>query len=92
MECAIMIMERFLARHPDLVDRATIREAWAHTYVSRGNAAALFDGDRRAAALDYLRAIAQRPDYWAAWKAIARLLANRSRQDARAGRPAGMVR
>jgi len=73
MQCAIFIMERFLKEHPGLVEARTVREAWAHTFVSRGACAVSFDRDRRGALRDYLRALRFRPSYIPAWKAIAKL-------------------
>ena len=78
LQCAIAVMERFLAEHPGLVDRRTVREAWAHTFVSRGNCLSYFEGDRMGALADYGRALAQEPLYWPAWKAVARLLKRRA--------------
>lgn len=66
----IAIMERFLERFPDVVDKTTEKEAWAHTYVGYGQC--LHQMDRRAApALGlYVRALRYRPTYLPAWKAI----------------------
>jgi glycosyltransferase involved in cell wall biosynthesis len=74
MECAIKIMNRFLEAHPGLVDAATVREAWAHTYVSSGQVAAQFERDRYKAFKDYLRALHYVPTYPQAYKEIVKLV------------------
>lgn len=72
MDCAIRIMKKFIAMHPDLVDKRTIHEAWAHTYVTRGRVAQSL-GRRSRAISDYLRALAYSPGYLLAWKAVVKL-------------------
>ncbi len=74
MECAIKIMNRFIASHPGLVDQHTVREAWAHTYVTRGSCSVRFGNNRSRAFGDYLRALRQSPAYLPAWKGIAKLI------------------
>ena len=72
MDCAIRIMKKFLAMHPGLVDKRTIDEAWAHTYVTRGRVAQSV-GRPWHAIRDYLRALAYSPGYLLAWKAVVKL-------------------
>jgi glycosyltransferase involved in cell wall biosynthesis len=74
LECAMAIMERFLEAHPGLVDPATVREAWAHTYVSRGQVTAQFRRDRYDAFRDYLLALRYVPTYLQAYKEIVKLM------------------
>lgn len=69
---AIRIMEGFLERHPGVVDAQLVREAWAHTFVGRGNITLWREKDRRAAFADYLQALRYRPAYWPAWRALLR--------------------
>lgn len=69
---AIRIMEGFLERHPGVVDAQLVREAWAHTYVGRGNMALWREKDRGAAFRDYLKALRYEPAYWPAWRAVLR--------------------
>jgi glycosyltransferase involved in cell wall biosynthesis len=69
---AIRIMEGFLARHPGVVNANMVREAWAHTYVGRGNMTLWREKDRRAAFTDYLRALRYQRAYWPAWRAMLR--------------------
>jgi len=69
---AIRIMESFLERHPHVVDAHLVREAWAHTYVGRGNMTLWREKDRRAAFTDYLKALHYQPAYWPAWRALLR--------------------
>jgi glycosyltransferase involved in cell wall biosynthesis len=73
-ETGIRIMRTFLANNPDAVDRAVVSRAWAHTYTGRGNVTLWRGHDRRNALRDYLRALAVRPGYWPAWRAILRSL------------------
>lgn len=73
-ECAVAIMNKFLAAHPGVVDTRTINEAWAHTFVSRGGCSVRFEDDRGAALRDYLRALGHSPAYMPAWKSIAKLV------------------
>jgi glycosyltransferase involved in cell wall biosynthesis len=70
----IKIMNNFLERHPNLIDENTVREAWAHTYVGRGDCWMGFEKDRLKALKDYLRALGYKPTYLPAWKAVVRLL------------------
>lgn len=71
-DSAIRIMRRFLDENPSAVESETVRAAWAHTYLGRGDAILWNEKDRRAALVDYLRALCYRPGYWAAWRAILR--------------------
>ena len=71
-ECAIRIMQRFLDAHADVVAGATVKTAWAHTYLGRGNSILWNEKDKRAARADYVRALKHRPGYWPAWRAILR--------------------
>ncbi len=69
---AIRIMQGFLARHPGVVDARLVREAWAHTYVGRGNMTLWREKDRGAAFRDYFEALHYSPSYWPAWRALLR--------------------
>jgi glycosyltransferase involved in cell wall biosynthesis len=69
---AIRIMQGFLARHPGVVDPHLVREAWAHTYVGRGNMTLWREKDRGAAFRDYFEALHYSPAYWPAWRALLR--------------------
>jgi glycosyltransferase involved in cell wall biosynthesis len=73
----IAIMQRFLKRFPDVVDKNTEREAWAHTYVGYGQC--LQEVDRRAgpALRLYARALRYRLAYLPAWKAIIKTVLGR---------------
>ncbi|HEX4388438.1 MAG TPA: glycosyltransferase [Steroidobacteraceae bacterium] len=73
-ESAIRIMEDFIDNNPGLVSRALIREAWAHTYVGRGNTVLWREEDRVAAYHDFLRALSFVPWYWPAWRSMLRAL------------------
>lgn len=76
-ECAVRIMNKFLETHPGLVDGATVREAWAHTYVGRGRGLWAYEKDRRGAMQHYLKALRCKPLYFPAWMSILRILAGR---------------
>ena len=71
-ESGIRIMQNFIDRNPDAVDRAVLGRAWAHTYTGRGNSILWHEKDRPAAFRDYLRALSFRPAYWPAWRAMLR--------------------
>lgn len=71
-ESAIRIMQRFLDAHPQVVAATTVSEAWAHTYLGRGDSVLWHEKDKRSARADYLRALKYRPTYWPAWRAILR--------------------
>jgi len=73
-ENTIKIMEEFIAKHPDLLPPKVIHEAWADTYVGRGNSLATGEGDLLGALHDYLRAILHKPSFAPAWKSLAKLL------------------
>jgi glycosyltransferase involved in cell wall biosynthesis len=73
-ETGIRTMQRFLDNNPDVVDRAVVRRAWAHTYTGRGNITLWRGRDRVSALRDYLRALSFGPGYWPTWRAILRSL------------------
>jgi len=73
-QSAIGIMQRFLDNHPQLVPALVVNEAWAHTYVGRGDSVLWNEGDRGGALRDYFRALGYRGTYWPAWRAILRSL------------------
>jgi glycosyltransferase involved in cell wall biosynthesis len=77
LEYAIKIMNSFLERHPKLVDKATVDEAWGHTYVAKGNCIARFEKNKLGALKEYIRALQYKPSYVLAWKGIAKLLIRR---------------
>jgi glycosyltransferase involved in cell wall biosynthesis len=76
-ECAIRIMNSFLERYPDLLDKAMVNEAWAHTYVSKGKSIARVGKDKISAFREYIRALQYRPTYIPAMKEIVKLLIRR---------------
>lgn len=76
-ECAVRIMNKFLQANPELVDDATVREAWAHTYVGRGRGLWAYEKDRREAMKHYLKALRCKPLYLPAWASILRILVGR---------------
>jgi glycosyltransferase involved in cell wall biosynthesis len=66
----IEIMKNFLQEFPEIVDKRTENEAWAHTYVGFGRCVQDVD-QRLGSALNlYVRALHYRPSYLPAWKAI----------------------
>jgi len=71
-ECASIIMRRFIEANPGLIDDATIRDAWAHTYVSRGRTLLEIERNRREAVRCFLGALRVRPSYIPAWKSLLR--------------------
>lgn len=64
----IAIMKNFLRDFPDVVDKRTVNEAWAHTYTGFGYC--MRGNSRREALSLYLRALRYKPDYFPAWKGI----------------------
>jgi glycosyltransferase involved in cell wall biosynthesis len=75
----IKIMKNFISRYPNAVDRKSIKEAWAHTYVGRGKCWANFERDKLKAIYDYLYALKYYPLYLPAWKSIIKLLCSTNR-------------
>ena len=73
-QTGIHTMQNFLDSNPDVVDRAVVRRAWAHTYTGRGNVTLWRGRDRLSALRDYLRALSFQPGYWPAWRALLRSL------------------
>ncbi len=73
-DCAVRVMRRFIDANPGLVDPATIREAWAHTYVGRGETLRVVDRQPLHALSFYARALRERPRYLPAWKGVAKLV------------------
>lgn len=70
--CGIAIMKRFLEEFPDVIDRHTEKEAWAHTYVGFGQCLQAMERSIGPALTLYLRALRHRPTYRPAWISIAR--------------------
>lgn len=66
----IATMQRFLRKFPDLVDRDTQRQAWAHTYVGYGQCLYQLEGRAVPALRLYAQALRYKPAYVPAWKAI----------------------
>jgi glycosyltransferase involved in cell wall biosynthesis len=76
-ECAIKIMNSFLEQHPVLLDKPTVDEAWAHTYVSKGNYIVRIEKNKTGAFRQYIKALQFKPAYIPAWKGIVKLLIRR---------------
>jgi len=75
----IAIMERFLKQYPDVVEKSTQEEAWAHTYVGYGQCVHRVDRRVAPALSLYIRALRHKPGYVPAWKAmVATILGLRS--------------
>jgi len=72
-ECAVKIMNKFLDSHPKLIDDSTVREAWAHTYVGRGQNLVYIDKKKVQGLQLFLKALRQKPSYVPAWKEIVKL-------------------
>ena len=72
-EYAFRIMEDFLAAHGDLVSKATIREAYAHSYWTRGRVRSVLEQEYALGMRDALTALKFRPTYLLAWKLIGRI-------------------
>ena len=70
----IEIMKCFLQEFPGLVDKKTINEAWAHTYVSFGESQRSTEQSILAALSLYARALRYKPDYLPAWKSIGKAI------------------
>lgn len=70
---AFAIMNDFLAANGSLVSPRTVRDAYAHSYYSRGRLRALNSGQYVEGLKDVLRAIRIRPFYFHAWKMLARI-------------------
>jgi glycosyltransferase involved in cell wall biosynthesis len=71
-QVAIEVMKAFIAKHRESISTAKEREAWAHTFTSRGNALLWAEGRRLPAWLDYLRALSHLPTYVPAWRYLFR--------------------
>ena len=76
-ENAIKIMKNFLNNHPALVDNKTINEAWAHTYVGKGDVIFSKEKLKKEAFLNYMTALKYKKIYIPAWKSLVKLLINR---------------
>jgi glycosyltransferase involved in cell wall biosynthesis len=76
-ECAIAMMKSFLEQYPSLVDKSTVNEAWAHTYVYKGTCIAQIEKDKIAALREFFRSLSYVPTYIPAWKGIVKLLVRR---------------
>jgi glycosyltransferase involved in cell wall biosynthesis len=66
----IETMKSFLRDFPEVVDKHTINEAWAHTYVGLGECVRDSDQSFEAAFRLYMRALCYKPGYLPAWKAM----------------------
>lgn len=69
-ENGIAIMNKFLADFPDVVDKSTQNEAWAHTYLGFGRCMYSIDQRIGPALRLYAIALRHKPGYIPAWKAI----------------------
>lgn len=67
------IIERFLRQHPNVIDEATISEAWARAYLGRGYGSARIEGRRFEALMDFICALRFRPTCPVTWKEILKL-------------------
>lgn len=70
-EAAFQIMRAFLARHPGLVRRSVIREAWADCFMMRARARALQAHEYLPALADLARALRFHPADPNIWKSMA---------------------
>ena len=68
------ILTKFQKNYPDLLDENTIKEAWAHLYVSRGWLARKLEMNRKKAIKYYCLAIKFYPRYSLIWKEILKLM------------------
>ncbi len=66
----IGIMKNFLSKHPDMVDKKTRHDAWAHTYSGFANCLHRSGQGIGPTLKQYLRALSFRPAYLPAWKGI----------------------
>ncbi len=69
-ECSDRIMAKFLERHPEALPPATVRRAYAYTFVNRAYAArdtSLLTSDRW-----LLRAVGQQPLWWRPYRELAK--------------------
>lgn len=73
-QAAIAIMQRFLAHNGSRVRPEAIAEAWAHTYVGRGNNMLWAERDWAGAWADFVRALGYQPTYWPAYRSMLRSL------------------
>lgn len=71
---AIGIMKSFLAEFPGAVDKNTVNEAWAHTYVGYGQCLQRRDRRIGPALRLYARALHYKPNYLPAWKSIVKAI------------------
>lgn len=70
-DCALLIMERFLARHPDKVSQSVVATAYADTYTSL--AAAHLEHSGMSACLEHLKkALRHQPGFRPAWRLLAK--------------------
>jgi len=76
---AFRIMEAFLDRYPGLLSAGVIREAYAHSYASRGRLRAIVDGDYGNGLRDAVAALRHDFTFIPAWKLLARIMLLASR-------------
>ena len=72
--CVIRVMDRFLKSNSALVPSHVIRQAWAHTYLGRGDCWVYVEHQPSRAARDYICALRYSPMYRSAWRAIGKLI------------------
>jgi hypothetical protein len=70
---AFRIMEVFLDKHPGLLSASVIKEAYAHSYASRGRLRAIVDGDYGNGLRDAVAALRHDFTFIPAWKLLARI-------------------
>jgi hypothetical protein len=67
---AFRIMREFQTRHPGALPRATVRDAWSHSYMQRARLRTFTSGEYLQGIGDVARALQIRPSSHAAWKTL----------------------
>jgi glycosyltransferase involved in cell wall biosynthesis len=76
-EDSVRMRNKFLARYPDLLPKALVRETWAGMFAERAMTVMRLDRKRSASVPDLLKALRIKPTRAATWKAAGKILLNR---------------
>ncbi|HMN42967.1 MAG TPA: glycosyltransferase [Povalibacter sp.] len=74
LDAALHIMGRFLDRYPHSVRPDQMKQAWAESYVKRGDVLLTAERRRVPAIKEMMKALRYKPAYWPAWRSIARAI------------------
>lgn len=77
---ALRILEKFIENHGSALPAATIRKAWADTYINQANAIVIHEGKLWEPMTIYAKGIRKAPTYWHGWRSLIKWMLGRHRK------------